>query len=127
MLKNTFLRNTFQEQSPRRVQLKKVFLKASKNSKKNTRHEGLQNYRKETPAPSFFGEFCKIFSNTCFVEHLLTTTSYFWTAFPIQARINNNYVARITQNVSMFGFPKYGDTSAPHCTKNEVFHYGFLQ
>ena len=71
-----FLQNNFQEQSPGCVLLKKVFLKASKNWQKNTRHEGLQLYWKEPPAQEFSSEFCKIFSNACFVEHLLTTTTF---------------------------------------------------
>ena len=50
----------------------------------------MQLYFKETPAPAFSSEFCKIFRNTYFVEHLLTVTSDFRTAFSIQARAKNN-------------------------------------
>ena len=110
--KNTYFTEHLPEVVTWKVQQKKVFLQVSKNSQKNTWHEALQLYWKETPALAFSSKFCRIFRNTCFVEHLLTVTSDFRTAFSTQTRVKNNYVTRITQHV-LFQFSEYGDTAVP--------------
>ena len=38
---------------------------------------GLQLYKKETPMQMFSSEYCEIFKNTYFEEHLLTAASDF--------------------------------------------------
>ena len=50
---------------------KKAFLKISQNS-----HENTCTIKKETLAQVFSFEFCKIFKNTFFTEHLRTTASW---------------------------------------------------
>ena len=67
------------------VLLKKLFLKISQNSQENTcarvsflincKSEACNFIRKETLALMFSGEFCEIFKNTYFEEHLQTTAS----------------------------------------------------
>ena len=63
---------------------KKLFLKISQYSLDNTyvgvsfnKVAGLQacNFIKETPAQVFFCEYCEIFKNTFFTEHLRETAS----------------------------------------------------
>ena len=51
------------------------------------------------------------------MEHLLTAISDFRTAFSIQARIKNNEVTRIRQNVNMFGFSEYDDNAVANNIK----------
>ena len=69
----------------RGVLWKKLFLKISQNSQKNTsarvsfliklQASELQLYKKETLALVFSWEFCEIFKNTFFTEHLRTAAS----------------------------------------------------
>ena len=69
----------------RGVMWKKLFLKISQNSQKNTsarvsfltklQASELQLYKKETLALVFSWEFCEIFKNTFFTEHLRTAAS----------------------------------------------------
>ena len=70
----------------RRYSTRKVFLNISQNSRKNTYNEtsrrlGLQLYLKKTPVKVSYCEFCKIFKNTFFAEHLRTTASECWEKF----------------------------------------------
>ena len=68
--------------------LKKMFLKISQNSQENTfigfsfliklqacRLAGCNFIKKETPIQAFSCEFCEIFRNTFFTEHLQATAS----------------------------------------------------
>ena len=73
------------EVATRGVLWKKLFLKISQNSQKNTsarvsfltklQASELQLYKKETLALVFSWEFCEIFKNTFFTEHLRTAAS----------------------------------------------------
>ena len=70
----------------RRHSTRKVFLNISQNSRKNTYNEtsrrlGLQLYLKKTPVKVSSCEFCKIFKNTLFTEHLRTNASECWEKF----------------------------------------------
>ena len=60
------------EAATRGVLCKKVFLEISQNSQENNcaRDSGT-----ETLAQVFSGEFCKIYKNTFFTEHLWATAS----------------------------------------------------
>ena len=53
------------------------------------------------------------FQNIC--QRLLL--SDFRKAFSVQARIQNNQVAKTPQNVNMFGFSEHGDTAPPKKVK----------
>ena len=69
----------------RRSSVKKVFLKISQNAQEKTCvgvfFTQLQDFnlhffiKKETPAQLFLCEFCKIFKNLFFADHLRTTAS----------------------------------------------------
>ena len=52
----------------------------------NSRPKGLQLYQKQTPTKGFSCEYCEIFKNTYFEEHLQMTASggnlYFIRIFP---------------------------------------------
>ena len=52
------------------VLYKKVFLKFAQCSQKNTCVGASQLYKKETPIKVFSWEYCKIFKNNDFEEHL---------------------------------------------------------
>ena len=73
----------FFRSSHQRCFIKKVFLKISRNSQVNTcarvsfliKFWGLQ--KKEALAKMFSCEFCEVFKNTFFSEHLRTTASDF--------------------------------------------------
>ena len=68
-----------------------VFLKISQNPQENTfarvsfltKLQEVCNFiKKETLAQVFFSEFCEIFKNIFFIEHLLVTASdYFYSKF----------------------------------------------
>ena len=73
----------FPEVVTQKCSVKKVFLQVLKNWLKNTCHEGLQLYWKETLAPVFSSEFCKTFRNTRFAEHLLMIFSIWWYCCPM--------------------------------------------
>ena len=45
-------------------------------------HNGLQLYEKETPTQVLCCEYCEIFKNTYFEEHLRTAASVSWKYFP---------------------------------------------
>ena len=52
-----------------------MFLKISQNSQENTLALAYNFIKKETLAQVFSCEFCKIFKNTLFTEHLWATAS----------------------------------------------------
>ena len=56
--------------------LKTVLLKVSQNSQENTSATGLQ-LKKETLVQVFSCEFCEIFKNTIFTEHI-RMTAFVW-------------------------------------------------
>ena len=70
---------------------------------------------KETLAQVFFCEFCEISKNTSFTEHLWWLLLHVPIMFLRRLEMKDNYplVLRWKTNT--------------HCTKNEVFHKGFLQ
>ena len=84
---NKYLRriSSFYRRRHRRCSAKKVFLKLLQYSQENTcvrvsfRSFNLQFYQKETPKLMFSSEYCVIFKNTFFAEHLQTTVSCFMT------------------------------------------------
>ena len=59
-----------QNQPPELFFKKKVFLKISKNSLKNTCAQTRNFIKKETLAQTFFCEFCLIFKNAFSTEHM---------------------------------------------------------
>ena len=82
--------------------VKKVFLKISENSQENTLCQslffnkvagGTCNFiKKETQAEAFSYEFCEIFKNNCFEEHLRSAASEHLndpTCFPLVDVTNN--------------------------------------
>ena len=89
MISNLNIQIIIHRTSRWRCSVKKVFLKKSQNSQENTcaslffnKIAGLKgcNFnKKETQAQVFSCEFCKIFKNTYFKEHLRTAASKFTT------------------------------------------------
>ena len=58
---------------------------------KNWKPSGLQLYWVEIPAPVFSCEYCEIFQNTYFEEHLRTAASK--SMEPLQFQVNQIYEA----------------------------------
>ena len=75
--------SSFYRSSYRRCSAKEVFLKILQYSQKTHVLESLCGptsllfYQKEIPTLIFSCEYCEIFKNTYFEEHLRTTASYF--------------------------------------------------
>ena len=98
--------------SHQRCSMKKVFLEISQNSQENTCARAsflikLQAYnfiKKETLTQVFSCEFCKIFKNTYFTEHLWTTASK---VFSLSKNINTlilfivSWKNQFAQDISM--------------------------
>ena len=61
----------------------------------------LQFYQKETSTPMFSCEYCKIFKNTYFEEHLQTTASCFMKKNRHSWRLNNSSKKTLNQWKSM--------------------------
>ena len=74
----------------RGVLYKKVFLEISQNSQENTcarisfliKLQACNFIKKETLTQVFSCEFCEIFKNTFFTEHLWTIASKIWDQLP---------------------------------------------
>ena len=69
-----FERWTFRS-SHRRCSVKTMFLKILQNSEENTFARVCNFIKKDTLAQVFSREFCEIFKNTFFIEHLQATAS----------------------------------------------------
>ena len=71
------------QKQPPEMFCKKSVLKSQQNSQETPVLESLFNKvagQKETPTQVFSYEYCKIFTNTYFEEHLLLNTEHlFWT------------------------------------------------
>ena len=87
-----------QKQPPELFCKKKVLLKISQNLQENNcarvsfliKLQALGFLKKETLAQAFSYEFCKIFKNTFFIEHLRTTAYnyYYYISVIFQLRLS---------------------------------------
>ena len=64
---------TYFKTSHRRYSIEKLFLKTLQHSRENT-CAGISFYQQETPKQVLFCEYCKIFKNNYFEEHLRTAS-----------------------------------------------------
>ena len=71
------MKNGFTEAVVRRCSIKKVFLKLSQNSQENACARVSFSIKLHAEAQVLSYEFCEIFKNICFIEHLQTTASEF--------------------------------------------------
>ena len=81
------------EAAARGVLSEKLFLNILQYSQESTvvgvsfsescRPEALQLYQKETPTQVFFCEYCRIFKNTYFEEHLRKAASFYTHFWPV--------------------------------------------
>ena len=97
-----------------RCSVKKVFLEISENSQENTcagvfskqswRPQTSNFIKKETLAQVFSCEFCKIFKNTFFTDHLWETASF---SFPQSVSMLQIPSLSFPQSVSMLQIPSF--------------------
>ena len=124
----------------RRCFIKKLFLIISQYSQENTcvgvsflinclLIKGLQLYSKETPAQVFSWEYCQIFKNNYFEEHLWTAASESFSFYQFYVSLNvflqeqNNIASYIGGEEDVFSKAKQKNHSKTQLAeKNVPFH-----